>query len=135
MKTKLNSLLLLISVLLTLVAAPGCRNLATDGVYQNDQFLYQAELSTDTSYQLIHAYVSWESENRDALKQWPEIKASADNMRQNSPQWFASAFALHDAYLANPTPDNQQAYQKAINVLRAALTEASKYMAKASNGK
>lgn len=111
------------------VATSGCRTLAPGGVYQGDKYLEESELAITTSYDLLHTYVTWEYQNRAALSKWPEIKKSADNIRANSKQWFASAHNLHDAYAANKSEANRTALNTVIGVLRSALTEASKYMA------
>jgi hypothetical protein len=102
------------------------------GVYKGDQVLHKSELATTTAYSVIHTYVSWEKDNRAALAPWPEIKQSADKMRADSKQWFSTAYALHDAYEVDPTPESAAALNKALNVLRAALNEAAKYMAQAA---
>ena len=112
----------------------GCAPLAPGGVYAGDQILHKSELITTTSYDVIHTYVTWEKENRAALANYPEIKQSADVMRRNAKQWFATANALHDAYAANPTPENGAALTTALAVLQTALNEAVKYMAVAASG-
>jgi hypothetical protein len=115
-------------IILPLLLA-GCRSLAPEGVYQGDSVLYHADLAIVTSYDVIHAYVKWEHENRAALAVWPEIKQSADAMRKGAPAWFRSAKALRAAYAVEPSEGNAAALQKALGVLRAALTEAAGYMA------
>lgn len=111
---------------------PGCASLDKAGVYAGDQVLYQAELTTKTSYDVIHTYVAWEESNRALLTKWPAIKESADHMRAGAKQWFATAHALHDAYAANPSDANKAALDRSINVLTTALNEAVKYMALAA---
>jgi len=112
----------------------GCAALDPAGVYHGDQILHKSELVTTTSYEVIHTYVSWEKENRVALAKYPEIKQSADVMRRNARQWFTTANALHDAYAANPTPENGAALNTALAVLQTALNEAVKYMTQAAAG-
>lgn len=116
-------------------AVTGCRHLDANGVYKGDTALYQSELATTTSYDLLDAFVKWEAANRAALAKWPEIKKSADTIRADAKQWFSTANALHDAYAANPTDENRAALQKAINVIRAALVEANGYMLKTATQK
>lgn len=123
---------LLLAAVLALGAVTGCRSLAPEGVYKGDTVLYHADLAIVTSYDVIHAYVTWEYENRSALAVWPEVKASADAMRKGAPNWFRTAKALRAAYAEDPSPVNNAALQKAIGVLRVALTEASAYMAAAA---
>lgn len=130
----MKKLLLVLALIPVLVLGlTACKPLDPAGVYHGDQVLHSSELTITTSYEVIHAYVTWEKDNRAALARWPEIKQSADAMRKNAKQWFATANALHDAYAANPTPENRDALNTAIAVLRAALNEAAGYMAQAAN--
>lgn len=122
--------LLLLCGLLAL--GTGCRALAPQGVYKGDQILYNAELVIPTAYEVVHSYVSWEKQNRKALTKWPEIRQSADYMRTNYKKYHATANALRDAYAISPTDENRAALEQALSVLRAALIEASQYMAQAS---
>lgn len=115
-----------------LVSLTACAPIDPQGVYAGDQFLQKSELTITTSYDVIHTYVIWEEANRAALAGVPEIKQSADAMRASSKQWFASANAIHDAYAANPTPDNRNALTTALAVLQTAMNEAVKYMSQAA---
>lgn len=116
-------------MMVALFLAPGCGSLSPDGPYAGDEILYTADQTIVTSYDLLHTFVTWEYENRAALASQPEIKRAADHVRANAPQWIASASALREAYAANPTPETRRSLQGAIGVLRAALTEAVRYMA------
>jgi hypothetical protein len=111
----------------------GCGTLDKTGVYAGDQVLYNTELGIATSYDVVHTFVSWEKENRSALAKWPEIKQAADLMRRDAPTWFKTAHALRDAYALDPSPQNRDALQTALRVLRAALTEAAAHMARAAS--
>ena len=71
-------------------------------------------------------------ENRATLAKWPEIKKGADLMRSHAKQWFSTANALHDAYAANPTPENRDALATGLNVLSTAMSQATQYMAQAA---
>lgn len=108
----------------------GCRDLEKGGVYSEDKVLYNAELSVVTAYELLHAFVTWEKDNRQALAAQPEIRKAADNIRAHSKEWFDSAHRLRDAYAANPTDENRNNLTAALGIIRAALTEASGYMVK-----
>lgn len=119
----------------TIAAFTGCRNLAPEGVYHGDKFLYESELAITTSQDLIHAYVTWEYQNRTALASTPEITKSADAVRKSAKQWFASAHALHDAYEKSPTPENKNALLASLTVIQAAIGEATKYMTTATQPK
>jgi hypothetical protein len=110
-------------------AAPGCRTLSPDGPYAGDEILYSADETIVASYDLLHTFVKWEYENRAALASKPEIKRAADHVRANAQQWIASAIALREAYALSPTAESRRSLKGALAVLRAALTEAVKYMA------
>lgn len=108
----------------------GCRNVAPGGVYDGDKALYNAELSINTSKDMLDTFVTWEKANREVLAAWPEIGQAAQYIRANAKDWFASAHAARDAYVANPTSENRSKLTKALAVLRTVLTEASGYMLK-----
>ena len=134
MKYKPYFVWLAVLAMLFILPNQGCRKLEPGGVYNGDQILYEAELATVTSYDLIQTYVKWEADNRAAVAKWPEIKKSADYMRANAEKWFDTANALHDAYKADPSQENRDKLKTALDVLRAAMIEATKYMAKAAAG-
>ena len=126
----MNRLRLPLMAMLAFCLLVGCGSLDKTGVYQGDKFLYDSELAITTSYDVIHAYVTWEKNNRAALVKYPEITKSADVMRLKAKQWFATANALHDAYKADPSAANKTAFQTILDELRAAITEATGYMLK-----
>jgi hypothetical protein len=107
----------------------GCGTLAPEGPYAGDKTLYAADEAISLSYEVIHSFVLWEFQNREALKSQPEIKQKADQLRQNAPGWFATSMALRDAYADNPTDGTRDALQRTLGVLRAATLEATKYLA------
>lgn len=111
----------------------GCGTLSPDGPYKKDKLLYEADVTITTSYQVLRQFVTWEYNNREGLRGTPEIKAAADGVRANSKGWIASAIKIREAYAAAPTTENAQALTKAIGVLRAALTEATRYLSHFDN--
>lgn len=111
----------------------GCTTLAPEGVYHGDRVLYNAELATTTSYDLLKTFLDWETANRPALVKWPQIHAAATEIRAHWEQWFTTAYALHDAYAADPTSANAAALQRSLNVLRTAMAQAAGYMAQATH--
>lgn len=113
--------------------ATGCRSLDPDGPYQGDEVAYNTELTIVTSKNLIDLFVSWEKDNREPLRQWPQIKQYADFVRANAKDWFATANAAYDTYKANPTAENADKVKTALAVLKTALKEATRYIAEASN--
>jgi hypothetical protein len=135
MKYRISQLFFTIIVAaFTCVGCSGCRNLEAGGVYDEDQALYNAELSIVTSYEVIDTFVKWEETHRAALKPWPEITKAADHIRVNAKQWFATANAARDAYVGDPSEQNRDNLLKALAVIRVALTEASGYMLKTATG-
>ncbi len=127
-KTQTQTLLATLSLLCAWLFSAGCGSLDKTGVYQGDRAAYHAELAITTSYDMIRTYVTWEYQNRAALKHLPQIRASADQMRRDAPGWFRSAHALHDAYKVEPSEANKTALQNILALLRAALTEAANWM-------
>lgn len=125
-------ILLTTSLLSVSLLSTGCGTLDSKGVYAGDKVLYDAELAINTSYDLIHTFVTWEKDNRAALAKWPEIKSAANQMRAHAKEWFSTAHALHDAYAANPTDTNRESFLAAVAILRTALNEAAGYMARAA---
>jgi hypothetical protein len=123
-------LIIIATLLLGLLAFPGCvkRQLDPAGVYQGDSYLFQTELSINTSYEVIHTFVKWEKDNRDILRQWPEVKKAADRMRAGAPDWFKTANAAHDAYKVNPGDQTKSELELSVAILRTALLEATRYM-------
>jgi hypothetical protein len=119
----------LISLLAVAVMLTGCSTLAPDGPYAGDKVLYNADLSIATSYDVLHTFVKWEYDNRATLAAKPEVKAAADKIRKGAPQWFSTALALRDAYEQSPSDGTRDALQQAVLVLRAAMFEATKYLA------
>lgn len=112
---------------LTLPLLTGCGTLAPGGAYNSDKVLYDADFAIANSYDLLHNFVTWEYQNRALLASVPEIKAAADKVRVGAPQWVRSALNLRDAYAKSPTGANRDALQKAIDVLRQAVAEATAY--------
>lgn len=113
---------------LPLVLMLGCATKLADGPYNGDVVLYQADKTITESYEVLHAFVKWEFENRAALAQWPGINQGADYVRQNAESWIGSAVALREAYKANPSGEQQQSLERSLSVLRTALSEATRYM-------
>lgn len=139
MKKNLNILVYL--ALTTMLTAftfgcSGCKHTVTaTGAYKGDTYLYDTEVAINTSYTIIHEYVLWEKANTVFLQKWPEIKKSADVIRDHSRDWFATANTAHDVYKVNPTAENKKALKLAMDAISAALSEATRYMTMVSNPK
>jgi hypothetical protein len=106
----------------------GCGTLNSSGVYAGDKALYDADLTIASSYELLHGFVKFEYDNRALLAGSPEVKQYADHVRKGAPQWFASAIALRDAYKGNPNDGTRTALQQALDVLREATVQATRYL-------
>lgn len=117
-----------IFLLLTLLIGSGCvaGRLAPTGVYLGDSFLYQTDFTISGAHTTIRAFLVWEKDNRGLIP--AEITQYADSIRRGAPQWFGSAVALRDAFSLNPSGANRTALQQALDVLRQAVVESTKYL-------
>lgn len=113
---------------LLLLTGNGCvrGTLAPNGVYVGDAFLYQTDFTISGAHTTIREFLKWEKDNRGLIP--IEITQYADSIRRGAPQWFGSAVALRDAYSLNPSAANRTALQQALDVLRQAVTESTKYL-------
>ena len=108
----------------------GCRQLAPDGVYQGQKVLYEAENTISASYDLVNTFLNWEVTNRAICP--PAVTRGADRLRAEFPKAHDTANVLRDAYIASPGGGTEANLKSALTVLRAALGEAAKYMAQAT---
>lgn len=131
MKTLKNlSSTVLLALLLPLFAGcSGCGTLAPGGVYSGDKVLYDADFAIGSSYELLHAFVLFEYNNREALKGTPEVKQFADKVRLGARSWITSAIAVRDRYAAEPSVENRASLLNAIKTLREAVLQATRYQA------
>ena len=120
---------LVIAAGLGMTVLTGCGTLDPAGVYHGDKLLYTADVTLADAYDALHGFVQWEYANRAALASQPAIRESADRVRAEAPQWFASALAVRDAYAAAPTTANQSALASALAVIQAAVTQAAAWQA------
>jgi len=120
----------LVAVCLLVVSLWGCasRPLAPGGVYNGNQVLYEADNAITTGHAVLQDFVTWEANNREVLSKYPEIKKLADAVYTDGPKWFASAAVVRDAYAANPTAENADKLKSSIDILKAAIHEASNYL-------
>ena len=125
----LNVALLALCSMAAPVGLTGCGTLDKTGAYGGDKFLYDADLAIASSYEVLHSFVKFEHDNRASLAGTPEVAKYADVIRKGAPQWFGSAIALRDAYKGNPNAGTKSALQTALDVLREAVNQATRYMA------
>jgi hypothetical protein len=134
MKTPFKAFPFILAIVALVAFAPtqGCKSRALDpaGVYQSDQTLYNADKVISESYDVMHSFVKFEYQNREALQGTPEVTKAADHVRNNAQQWIRSAIALRDVYATTPTAENGDKLNTAIRILREAINQASAYMAK-----
>lgn len=126
----IKQLLFLIPIILLGLAFSGCAKLAKDGPYHGDQVLFEADRAITATFDVLKSFVKWEHENRSLLAGTPEIKRAADKVRLNAKRWRDSAIALRDAYRSDPTAENKQYLEAALDILQTAAVEASAYMTK-----
>lgn len=126
--------LLVMAVAMILTTGTGCKSrpLAEGGVYAempNGEVLFNADRTIVESFDVLDKFVTWERDNRAALTQYPQITQAADRIRDNARDWVKTATALREAYAKQPTGENKNKLLDAINVLKTALAEATRYMA------
>lgn len=125
---------IVMAVAMILTTGTGCqsRKLAEGGVYAeaaNGEVLYNADRTIVESFDVLDKFVTWERDNRAALAQYPQITQAADRIRDNARDWLKTATALRESYAKQPTGENRNKLLDAINVLKTALAEATRYMA------
>ncbi len=113
----------------------GCASsLDKTGAYSGDLALYKADLTTQTAYDALNAFVSWEYANRAALfAKNPQIKAQADYIRVHAPGWFRTEGAIRAAYIAAPSPDKLESLQSVLVEIQTALSAASQYLTQSTS--
>jgi len=123
----MKKFLILMCAILALSFTEGCSStkLATGGAYNGDTFLYQSDQTIDAAQKILTVFVKWEYDNRAILRQWPEIKTSADYVRANAEKWINTCLNLRTAYIAN---GDKQALETGLSVLQQAVVEATTYM-------
>jgi len=124
----MKKLISLLCAVVLMTAFTACGTLAP-GAYNQDEILYRADTAITTGYDVLHTFVKFEYTNRAALASKPQIKKAADKIRAGAPVWIGSAVALREAYASAPTAENRDKLQASLAVLRAALLEATNYLA------
>ena len=94
----------------------------------SDPLLVRAEQIAETAYDSMDAFVLWEYKNRSVLT--PDVKASADLVREFGPRYLEAVRAATRSYKAERTQPNAQQLQSAINVLQSLLDDARNYYLK-----
>ncbi len=127
----MKSLYLLALLCIGLVSfETGCKtNLDPAGDYHGDAVLYNADSAITSAYDVLHTFVKWEDDNRGLLLDLPEVTKAADYVRDHARSWISTALTLREAYAKAPNAENKSALEASISILKAAVTEAAKYMA------
>lgn len=112
--------------ILTIAVIPGCGTLDKEGAYKGDKILYNADKMIVSSYEVLHAFVKWEYQNRASVSK--DVTKAADAVRANARKWISSASALREAYAGNPNDQNRTALVKSLDVLESAIAETMRYM-------
>lgn len=94
----------------------------------NDKLVVQAERTTKLALETFDTLLKWEYDNREVLSPIPEIRASADRIRERGPGWLKTARTLTKAYKENRTDENKAALETWVALLRAAIKEAQGYL-------
>lgn len=106
----------------------GCATLAPAGAYNGDKVLYVADQTDVAAYKVLHAFVTFEYENRAALAAHPEIKAAADDIRTHAPDWFARYDRARELYVKARSPETLAAFNAAVAQLKAGVTKATDFL-------
>lgn len=130
MNNRLSKYGSLLFVSLAILAIPiGCATrLDPEGVYKGDKVLYNADRVINSSYRIVHDFVTWEQQYRNSLP--ADVSRAADRVRQNARATIQSAVNVREAYAQNPTDSAKSGLIRAIDVLQALLDEALGYMSK-----
>lgn len=110
------------------IGLTGCGTLAPQGAYNGDKILYVADQTEVAAYTAVHAFVSFEYDNRAALAAHPEIKATADHVRMAAPKLFGDYDTARGLYLAEHSPDSQAGLAAAIAPLQALVTQSASFL-------
>lgn len=112
---------------LTLFISNGCATrLAPEGIYRGDVILYNADRSIPLAYYTLHEFVTWEYENREALKTFPEIGNAANYVRMNAEAWITAAEQARERYALNPTEKQRSILEQTLRALDAGMAQAVK---------
>lgn len=104
----------------------GCAGVAKEGVYRGDKTAFVSDSSAVASFNVIDAYLKFEETNRATISL--DASKAADYLRANARKWRDSYFAVRDAYVDSPTPENRSAMDKALAVLVAGASQAKLYL-------
>jgi hypothetical protein len=124
-KAAINGLFAPLLLVALLAGVSGCGTLSKDGVYQGDDVLFRADQSITATYDGLHAFVSWEYQNREVLSKWPEIRQAADYVRANAEVWINSATIAREQYAAFRSDQTRNALVDALSALRRSAATAT----------
>lgn len=122
-----GALTIILAGMLTIgaLSMTGCASLAPSSSYDGDKALYIADQTDLAAYKVMHAFVSFEYDNRAALASHPEIKEAADEIRKNAPDWFAKYDKARAVYVNVRSPETLAAFNLAVQKLKDGVTKAT----------
>lgn len=123
-----SSLLFMGLLGLACLGLAGCGTLAPQGAYNGDKILYVADQTEVAAYSAVHAFVSFEYDNRAALAAHSEIKATADHVRMIAPKLFVDYDTARGLYLAVHSADSQAGLAAAIAPLQTLVTQSASFL-------
>lgn len=100
----MKKFLTICSILTLSVILIGCatsKNLDPQGVYKGDAYLYNIDHTIVSTYQVVDAFLVWETENNSYIKtNIPTAFTIANTIRANAPATLADVKKARDAYIS-----------------------------------
>ncbi len=95
-----------------------------------DKIAVSAEAATNTSWDVLDAFVHLEYNHRAQLEQYfgPSVHKAANEIRKHGRQAVSEALDLVEVYQANRTPENKANLTTGLAVVRKLTTQAIYYM-------
>lgn len=113
-------------VVLTVWLLAGCAGVDPG----HDPVVVNAERAIASSFETVNTFLKLEYQNRDAWRLLnKDIYTTAEYLRKNFGNWYASAVRVKMAYKQNRTPENKAELETYVALLTQALGEAQQYLA------
>lgn len=123
----MKKLLTICSILALSAFIFGCAttsSLQTGGVYSNDAFLYNADSTILTTYNVLDAFLIFETQNEQFIKtNEPAIFSAANVIRQNAPSALSDISKARQLYIAYSKNTNTVLVAQAQVSLTSAISE------------
>jgi hypothetical protein len=118
----MNAIKKLLPFLAVLALLAGCKTFTV--APGADPLVVYAEASAETALDTFDAFLKWERANEAALSEWPQIHATADEIRRNGKQWIRDLRTATKVYKSAKTSENRDALLIAQELLDFAVQEA-----------